>query len=209
MKRRVSKKDARLSVFSSTPSATKALRRMYKRADDEADIELLFSELCGQSDRASMILAASFLDDALKYRLSKKFCFIPTDSDLAYCFRFEGPLGTFSSRLEIATLFGVIDDSTYQQLDIIRELRNACAHSKQPISFKTDRIINVVNRLRPPLGLFGVGESSIRGEKIAFAFEVLYLHGTLLLGNRERARVRLTNALKKVIPVIERSEESR
>jgi hypothetical protein len=152
-----------------------------------------------------MILAASFLDDALKYRISKKFCFIPTDEQFAYCFRFEGPLGTFSSRLEMAALFRIVDDSTYQQLNVIRELRNACAHSKQPISFETDKIMNVVNRLRHPLGIFSVGDDSVQGEKIIFAFEVLFLYGTLVSGSRERARLKIISALKKVFHVTDLS----
>jgi DNA-binding MltR family transcriptional regulator len=168
MKRGKSKKDIRLSLFSHTPNSVRTLRKLFKGNFPDADISGLAEELKRQSDRSLITLAASFLDDALAYRISKRFCFAPEDKEYSFCFRFEGPLGTFSSRLEIAALFGIIDDETYQELDIIRELRNACAHCKHPITFDTAQIANVANRLRPPLGLFRTPDTSVTALRAFF-----------------------------------------
>jgi DNA-binding MltR family transcriptional regulator len=93
------------------------------------------------------------LDDLLTACLSKRFCISPTEKEVSAAFRFEGPLGTFSAKMEVACLFGFIEDETYQQLYIIREMRNACAHSKRSVDFSSKAIINVVRKLFGPLGI--------------------------------------------------------
>jgi hypothetical protein len=171
----------RPSVFGETAGSIKTLRRYYKDRSS-LDMDALNAELDGESDRACIILMASILDDTLKYRLSKCLNFSPTDDEYDYVFRPNGPLGTFSGRMEIGCLFGFIDDSTYQELDIIRELRNACAHSKRKMVFADPQVENVTRRLFRPLGFipdppkgqplrpFFLGEG-------VFLFNVLY-HGS-------------------------------
>ena len=44
-------------------------------------------------------------------------------------------------------LLKLIEDDLRSQLHDIREMRNACAHSKRPISFKTSQLMNVANRV--------------------------------------------------------------
>jgi hypothetical protein len=56
-------------------------------------------------------------------------------------------LGSFSARLEIGNLFGAIDNDSYKQLSTLREMRNACAHSKHRISFQGEDLRNVALRL--------------------------------------------------------------
>jgi DNA-binding MltR family transcriptional regulator len=115
-------------------------------------VDVLNAELDAESDRACIILMANILDDALKYRISKCLIFALTEAEFDKVFRFEGPLGTFSGRMEMACIFGFVDEYTYRRLDIIRELRNACAHSLRAMTFSDASIANVAKRLGHPVG---------------------------------------------------------
>src|SRR5271166_6607529 len=148
--------EPRLGVFKNTPNSVKTLRRTYKDKFSTVDVKRFIAELKGESDRASIILTSSLLDDLLTARLSKRFCISPTEDEISTAFRFEGPLGTLSRKMEVACLLGFIEDKTYQQLDIIREMRNACAHSKHPVDFSSKEVIKVVRRLFGPLGIIPV-----------------------------------------------------
>jgi hypothetical protein len=174
----------RPSVFQETARSIKTLRQYSRGRISPLDMKALNAELDAESDRACIILMANILDDTLKDRLSKCLCFSPTDTEYDQVFRFEGPLGTFSARMEIACLFGFIDDSTYQELDIIRELRNACAHSKRQMVFSDPRIANVTRRLFRPLG-FIPNPPNDKLLKGAFLGEGVFLFNVLYHGSRE------------------------
>jgi DNA-binding MltR family transcriptional regulator len=51
-----------------------------------------------------------------------------------------GPLSTFASRIKLSYALNLIDDNVYKTLNIIRDIRNTCAHEFKMISF-TDQFI--------------------------------------------------------------------
>lgn len=175
----------RPSIFKDPPGSVKTLRRFYKDRLSMPDSSKLIAELSGESDRASIILMASMLDEALTFRLSKALPFLPSETEYEEIFRLEGPLGTFSSRMEIACLFGFIEDETYQQLNIIREMRNACAHSKLTLTFAEPALANVAKRLFKPLGLMDLPAEGREGLKAAFTVERIFVYYSLLRGSRK------------------------
>lgn len=140
------------SLFKETPGSVKTLRRLYKDRVRDIDPQKYMAELDSESDRAVIILMAANLDDSLAQLIAEYFCFVYDMDDIEHAFRFQGPLGSFSNRLEIAVLFGMIDDRTYQQLDTLRELRNACAHSRHSLAFDDVEMVNVVARFFAPIG---------------------------------------------------------
>src|SRR5580704_14201175 len=105
-----------LSLLKDPHAAIKALRKSYKN-HHMPDMFKLQIDLSRETDRSSIILMASILHDALAERIAHSVCFSPNDSEFDYMFRFEGPMGTFSARMEIASLFGLIEDETYSQLN--------------------------------------------------------------------------------------------
>ena len=135
-----------------TPKSVKSLRAYYKDRTAPASIDHLTQEVTGESDPAFVILLASILEDVLIHRVAKHLSFTPNETEFDHIFRFEGPLGTASARIEIAYLFGFIDERTRGQLDDIREMRNACAHSKQQMDFGVPVLANVAKRLFHPQG---------------------------------------------------------
>jgi hypothetical protein len=187
--------------MSNTANSIKSLRKYYKDRHASIDPQHLFAELTGESDRAVVILLSSVLDDMLAHLLRANLSFSPDQPQMEHIFRFEGPLGTFSARAEIAYLFGLIDEATKEQLDVLREMRNACAHSKQKIDFGISELAAVAKRLvrqhrGPPLKL-----DTRKQIREAFTVECVFI-GHLLAGeSREEAESALQKTLALPSPL--------
>jgi len=50
------------------------------------------------------------------------------------------PLSSFASKIDIAFAFSIIDDETFADLKVIRELRNAFAHPHPHLELKAPRL---------------------------------------------------------------------
>jgi hypothetical protein len=129
----------------------------------------------------------------------RKMAFLPTEQQADYIFRFEGPLGSFSRRIEVAHLFGVIDEKTRGQLNDLRELRNACAHGKQRIDFSVPELANVARRLLHPNGTTPLLGKTPQLLKASFVMECVII--AKVLGDESRAAAYL-DALELVAQVV-------
>jgi hypothetical protein len=49
-------------------------------------------------------------------------------------FGVDGTISSFSKKMAMAYALGIIDKDYRRLIDIVREIRNACAHSRKPIS---------------------------------------------------------------------------
>jgi hypothetical protein len=143
----------------------------------------------GASDRSVVITLGAFLDGAIEFMIAQNTRPQSTRSEFDDAFGINGPLGTFSARIEIAYLFKLIDETVRDQLNVIRELRNACAHSKRPISFATAELANVCKRILHPTGMFRLRGDSAEDIKSAFTAECLLLHNVLIFGRDEAVRM--------------------
>lgn len=97
----------------------------------------------GESDRASIMLTAGVLEKYIVYVLNQHMPTINSD-ERAAIFQFEGPCGSFSSRIKMAQALGILNRRQRKQLDLIRVMRNVCAHAHPVITFDTPEIRNAV-----------------------------------------------------------------
>ena len=75
-----------------------------------------------------------------------------TDADvLEALFTNNGALQDFSARIKIAYAFNVIGPGAYADLNLLREIRNAFAHSAQSLSFNSPDVAEICSRLWYPL----------------------------------------------------------
>ena len=102
-----------------------------------------------ESDRAVSLITAAFLDDGLEALLRK--CLINDPLKVDELFSYNGPFGTFSSRINIAHALGHISETTYNDLNIVRGIRNDFAHSRQEISFETQSVKDRAMNLSYPM----------------------------------------------------------
>jgi hypothetical protein len=128
------------------PKAVKSLRAYYKNR--EIDTAELLRSIDGESDRSAVVMAASVLEDTLLLALFTRFPRAATPDELGdQLAQHDGPLGSFSKKIAVAHMMGLVSDKSRKILTLIRELRNACAHSQRPISFETPQVQAVVHRM--------------------------------------------------------------
>jgi hypothetical protein len=105
--------------------------------------------LSNESDRASVILVASWIDHFLQIKLAHEFDGGNANARSAL-FSSNGPFATFAAKLNVAFCAGWIDSDVYHDLDIIRKMRNEFAHSIESHSLYDEPFPAMVARLRVP-----------------------------------------------------------
>lgn len=98
------------------------------------------SSLTEETDRGCALISASFLDKQLEELIKS---YLVNDTNIVNnIFSSNGALGTFSSRIDMAYLLGLIGKKARRDLHIIRKIRNEFGHNPEPISFDTQSIQN-------------------------------------------------------------------
>ena len=96
----------------------------------------------GESDRAAIVLGAAQMDELLATILPKRL--IDTKKEF---FDFNGPFGTFSSRIDTAQAIGVINKSFANKLHLVRKIRNQCAHNIQKVNLEVPPVSQQISEL--------------------------------------------------------------
>lgn len=91
--------------------------------------ELLISE----SDRGCALMAAAFIDDSLALLLRRNL--VSDQKVLTDLFSHNGPLGTFSGKINLAYSMGLISKNVKRELHVLRRIRNDFAHTAAQIGF--------------------------------------------------------------------------
>jgi hypothetical protein len=105
--------------------------------------------LSQESDRACVILVASRSDYLLRIKLAHEFSRGNSDARSAL-FSSSGPFSTFSAKLNAAFCAGWIDRDVYDDLQVIRKLRNEFAHSIDNHTLSDEPFPSMVSKLRVP-----------------------------------------------------------
>jgi hypothetical protein len=134
-----------------------------------------------ESDRASIILCASVVEDMLVHRLQVLMPSINSD-ERDRLFNFEGPCGSFSNRIRMAQALSIIDRPTRKQIDIIKEMRNVAAHSHAPVDFGTPEIKEAAAALFPPNARQEIVNWQPRRVRAGFSSLVLGIANALAAG---------------------------
>ena len=115
-----------------------------KEVELTTEYEEFSSHYEGESDRAVVLLASSYLDETLALLLSKRL--VPCKRTKAL-FSGYAPLATFSARIDIAFAVGIIPKHLSNDLHIIKKLRNLCAHKADKLEFSSDDIKKLCDNL--------------------------------------------------------------
>ncbi|WP_460104724.1 MltR family transcriptional regulator [Pseudomonas sp. S2_D10] len=101
--------------------------------------------LASESDRAVALMAAAFLEDYLAQLISKKM--LDNAKVRNEMYEHNGPLGTFSAKINTAYMFGLISQAVRNDLHLLRKIRNEFAHTAKPLEFTEHRIKSRCNEL--------------------------------------------------------------
>lgn len=103
------------------------------------------TSITNETDRGAVLMSAAFLDDKLKELIEKKL--VQDKKVSRRAFDFNGPLGTFSSRIDFAYLIGIIPKNARRDLHTIRAIRNQFAHHAAPLSYDDPTVKELCDRL--------------------------------------------------------------
>lgn len=131
------------------------------------------TSILDETDRGAVLMSAAFLDDKLKQLIEKRLVADKKMSKRA--FDFNGPLGTFSSRIDFSYLIGILPKNAQKDLHIIRAIRNQFAHHASPLSYEDEK----VKALCEKLVFHGVKDAAGSGSKFRRSVMGLLTHITL------------------------------
>jgi hypothetical protein len=116
---------------------------------DLNELEEIWDELEKGPHRVAGIMAAASLENALEYAIAQRFSQIsrtkPTEFESL--FRYPKLLSSFGAKIEIGYAIGIYGKLVRSDLDTVRRIRNAFAHSKILIDFSTPEVVNEVRKL--------------------------------------------------------------
>ncbi|MGC4046437.1 MAG: MltR family transcriptional regulator [Armatimonas sp.] len=104
--------------------------------------------LTEESDRGCVIIAASYIDSRLEDLLCRRF--INNKKLVESIMQNSGPLGSFSSRIDMCFALGLLSEGIHKDLHLVRRIRNEFAHKFEPISFEDNPISSRCNEFSTP-----------------------------------------------------------
>lgn len=106
------------------------------------------AELSKETDRGVALVSVSYLDTLLKHLVCSRSTLDRRKIEMKLgMFGANGPMDSFSNKIKICYLFGLLTDIEYQDLDIIRDIRNDFAHLLSGLSFDTSNIADTCRSL--------------------------------------------------------------
>ena len=118
-----------------------------KEGPDHSHADEMIREFYGDSDRAVMILSATRAEEALGWALES---LMREHSDVDAMLDPDGPIGTFSAKISLSFSLGLFETKTKHDLNLIRILRNGCAHADLPLRFKMPEVKTMCEHLLLP-----------------------------------------------------------
>jgi hypothetical protein len=104
------------------------------------DVKAIQREMDGASPRATILVGASLLEYALEELLRNSLRPPASNIEAEAIFSFNGVLGTFSDKIWMAYFMGIIGPATRSDIDIVRAIRNECAHNMNVVTFEMPAI---------------------------------------------------------------------
>jgi hypothetical protein len=138
--------------MASGPRGFNRLKRFASEIPDEYQTNVLLQQLeqrehDDSGDRAAAILGSTIVENALRVALLARLR--PDKTDHADLFEGEkgGPLSTFAARISVGYALRIFGPRTYSDLQCIKAIRNAFAHSLMTMNFTTRQIVTVCEAL--------------------------------------------------------------
>jgi hypothetical protein len=155
--------------------------------------------LTNETDRGVVVIMGSITEDLLLRRIFENF--VPMSGDARRnMIRSGGVLSNWADRTNIARALGIIDDDDVEILDVMKAMRNACAHSRKHIDFKTKQLADALCLalddetaavVRAPLNALS--------SRMAFVLLVSYIWGRIRGETKEFASERIQGMLNNAL----------
>jgi hypothetical protein len=137
--------------MASQPANARTLKQIIGYVPTSSELRIVLLELNREKNaRATAITLGALLEAKLESAIYTKLIPNIPKSSREKIFGVQGILATFSARIEMAFVLGLIGPEIRKDLDHIREIRNAFAHAKGIISFDTPEIATKCDKIKFP-----------------------------------------------------------
>lgn len=170
-------------------SSKRSIHDLSRLEVDSTAIEDIRKELEESSDRAAAIVGTAVVQSVLCTLILEKLeC---KDAQLIKkMYAQNGPLASFYSQMHLARAMKLIDDATLREMDVLRRVRNAFAHSISSISFTTPEVLEECRKFRCPRQFGGHITKFPSPFKGKLHFNLVVLNLVLGANNRIRSLLR-------------------
>jgi DNA-binding MltR family transcriptional regulator len=107
-------------------------------------------EMAALPDRAIAIIITAPIEDGLEDLILTTMIYDLNKTDKDGLFSGEAPLARFSSKIRLGFALGLFGRETRRDLDRLRMIRNAFAHARKDISFKTAEVAAICRAFELP-----------------------------------------------------------
>ena len=115
----------------------------------EAEVNRFLAGFRDESERGAVLALAAAFDEvlgrALRRELSKSNA---SKKIVEKQFEFNGALGSFSARIDMARCVGLINDRLHTDIHLIRKLRNEAAHHWFDFKLTNDKVQRFIDPIR-------------------------------------------------------------
>ena len=126
--------------------AKRTLRNLSREIPTDKDFARIDDEAEDVSDRHFALSFAIELENTLRYAIT---AVLPRKDRtiIDKMVEQDGVLGTFSRKIDLGYALGLYDAQRHKELHIIRNIRNAFAHTMIPIAFDTPELVRERTKL--------------------------------------------------------------
>jgi hypothetical protein len=137
--------------MTSASSTSKRIRRLANSIPNESRLRGFFRVLENRhvaSDYPIAIMGGAMIERALEAGILSRCVALDKDGrNRLFSFDFKGPLADLSARIKMGAALGLYGNQTQADLDCIRQIRNAFAHSPSLLSFNAEDIALACSKL--------------------------------------------------------------
>jgi DNA-binding MltR family transcriptional regulator len=188
----------RSGTFNRMALSVEAEKRLLEELDEGLKRSREFHDtLIGETSRGCALVAAAFLEQRLLELLRARMIESATAKKFDMLFEGFGPMASFAARSHLAYVLGFIANNVYEDLCLIRGIRNRFAHSSGNLDFNDDEIktkCGILRRYIEPRGSFPRGQFIEAVAAIEQILEYLILnsqHATMPVDGPEEMRQEL------------------
>lgn len=149
-----------------------------------AKFEEMLAETRVEGDRACALILAASIDNRLRDLLLAFFVKMSKKQEDAL-FKGNGALSTFSGVTRTAFACGLLSNDEFNDINVIRDVRNIFAHQEQGWSFLTKEVVQLCSSLKMPATLRKeYPDLAAQSKRPRAAFEITSASLVLLLMSR-------------------------
>ncbi len=135
--------------------ASRSLKHLSRRPLRFTDLTKALAGSTDISDQALALLNATMVERTLEQVILSRMTRLKRKQRIEL-FEGMGPLSSFSAKIKMAHALAILGPRAMADIEIIKEIRNAFAHSFHPLTFKRKEIAAYCNKLTAPKRVSGL-----------------------------------------------------